>query len=113
MIRTATGILALTLLIVGVFLYAFQPNASLVAAGMMVRIGAMLGVTWLAFPQLEALKGRLPGILIALAMICLVVAAAKPRLGAVLVTIVTVAISVGGIMKWMSKMADGDPRRRK
>lgn len=112
MIRTATGILALILFFGGAILYASQPESDLVA-GMMVRIGAMLGVIWLAFPQLESLKGRLPAILIASALICLAVAAAKPSLGRVFIVVVTVAISVGGILKWMSKMADGNPPRKK
>ena len=113
MIRTAIGILAIFLLLGGAFLYLFQPEANPIVVGMMIRVGAMLGVIWLAFPQLESLKGRLPTILIAVAFVCLAVAAAKPSLGRVLITVVTVAISVGGLMKWMSKMTSGNPPRKK
>ena len=113
MIRIPTGILAVILLLSGAFLHFFQPDANPVAAAMMIRIGALLGVIWLAFPQLEALKGRLPSILIALVFICLAVAAAKPKLGALLATIVTIAISVGAALKWMSKVADNDPKRKR
>jgi hypothetical protein len=113
MIRIFTGILALFLLSAGAILYAFHPNANPLAVGLLIRIGALLGVIWLAYPQLESLKGRLPSALIAVAMICLAVAAARPRLGSLLITIVTIAVSVGATLKWMSKLADNDPKRRR
>ena len=113
MIRILTGILALLLLVVGALMYVIQPQANPVAVGMMVRIGAMLAVIWLAYPQLESLKGRLPSVLIAGALICLAIAAAKPSLGRVVITVVTVAVSVGGLLKWMSKLTGEDPRRKK
>ena len=117
MIRTAIGILALILLGGGMFLYVFQPDADPFTVGMMVRIGALLGVIWLAYPQLEKLqgrfKGRIPAIVIGVALICLAVTAAKPKIGTVLITLVTIAIGVSGALKWMSKMADGQPRKKK
>ncbi len=113
MIRIATGILALTALLGGAFLYLFQPDANLFVAGMLIRIGAMLGVIWLAFPQLESLRGRMPAILITLGLICLAVAAARPSLARVFITVVTVAFGVGGMLKWMSRMANDSPNRKK
>ena len=117
MIRTVTGILALILLLGGTFLYAYQPDADPFTIGMMIRIGALLGVIWLAYPQLEMLKGRLkgrvPAILIAAALICLAITAAKPSVGRVLITVVTIAVGVGGALKWMSKIADGQPPKKK
>jgi hypothetical protein len=117
MIRTATGILALILLLGGTFLYAFQPDADPFTIGMMVRVGALLGAIWLAYPQLEVinhrLKGRVPAILIAALFICLAIIAAKPNLGRVVVTVVTIALGVGGALKWMTKMADGQPPKKK
>ncbi len=79
---------------------------------MMIRIGAMFAVIWLAMPQLESLKGRVPSILIALALICIAIAAAKPNLGRVVIMIVTIGVSVGGVLKWLSSIADNDPQRR-
>ena len=108
MIRIIIGILAFVLLVFGACMYFIQPDTNPVAMGMMIRVGAMLGVVCLAYPQLASLKGRLPAILIVLGIICLVVAAARPSLGRILITVVTVAVTVGGILKWMSKLTDGD-----
>lgn len=113
MIRIATGILALTLLLAGAFLYLFQPESQPFVEAMLIRVGAVLGVIWLAYPQLESIKGRLPAILVALALICVIILAARPSLGRIVISVVAVAVAVGGVMKWMSKMADDNPRRRK
>ena len=117
MIRTATGILALILLLGGAFFYVFQPDADPFTIGMMVRIGALLGVIWLAYPQLETLKnkldGRVPSILIATVLVCLAIIAARPKLGTVVITVVTIAVGVSGALKWMTKMADGQPPKKK
>lgn len=112
MLRILTGIVAVVLLFAGGGLYLIQPDFNPVLVGMMVRIGALFAVIWLAFPQLESLKGRVPAILVALALICIAVAAAKPSLGRVVVTIVTIAVSVGGVLKWFSKIANNDPQHR-
>ena len=113
MIRIAIGALAFTLLLVGAYLYLFQQESDPFVEAMLIRVGAVLGVIWLAYPQLESIKGRLPAILVALALICVIVLAARPSLGRIVISVVTVAVAVGGIMKWMSKMADGNPRRKK
>ena len=112
MIRILTGVLALILLIAGSILFALHPDSTSLPVGLLIRIGTLLGIIWLAYPQLESLKTRLPSILIALAMICLAVAAARPNLGRLLITMVTIAVSVGAILKWMSNLLDHNTKRR-
>jgi hypothetical protein len=112
MLRIATGIIAIGLLSTGGLLYLVQPEFNPMLVGMMVRIGALFGVIWLAFPQLESLKGRVPAILTAIALICVVVAAAKPSAGRVVILLVTIGVSVAGVLKWLSKIAENDPKRR-
>jgi hypothetical protein len=111
MLRISTGIIAFFLLLFGGGLYVFQPEVNPVVPGMMVRIGALFGVIWLAFPQLQSLKGRIPTILIALAMISIAIAAAKPKLGGIVITIVTIGVAVGGVLRWLSRVADNAPKR--
>ena len=112
MLRISSGILAIVLFSVGGFSYLVQPEYKPVLIGMMVRIGALFGVIWLAFPQLESLKGRVPAILIASVMICIAIAAAKPSAGRVVIMIVTVGVSVGGVLRFLSRIANNDPKRR-
>lgn len=113
MIRILTGAIALLLFFGGGAMYFFQPDADPMTVGMMVRIGALLGVVWLAFPQLQSLRGRLPTVLIVAAIVCLAVAATRPNLGRVVIAMVTIMVSVGGLMKWMSKLANEQPPRRR
>ena len=101
------------LLIVGGVWYLVQPDADPMTVGIMVRVGALLGVIWLAMPQLEAYKGRIPTMMIGLAVLCLAVLAARRNLGVVLIALVTIGISVGAVMKWMTKVADNSPTRKK
>ena len=112
MIRIFTGMMALILLLAGSILFAFHSESNSLTIGLLIRIGTLLGIIWLAYPQLESLKTRLPSLLIALAMICLAVAAARPSLGRLLITIVTIAVSVGAILKWASNLADDNRKRR-
>jgi hypothetical protein len=102
--RISTGIIAILLLAAGAFLYSFRPDVDPIVTGMLVRIGALMGVIWLAFPELKKLQGRAPAYLVGVGALCLVVLVAKPNIGKVLVMIVTIAISVGGVLKWLSKL---------
>ncbi len=110
--RIAVGILAIILLVAGGVLYLLVPESDPMTVGIMIRVGALLGVIWLAMPQLAAYQGRVPAMLIGLGLLCLAALAARRNLGVMLITLLTIGISVGGAMKWMSKVADnGNPRK--
>lgn len=106
-IRHGTGIVAVLMLLVGVGL-AFQPDAQ-GFAGMAIRVGCLLAVIWLAFDQIMDLKSRLPVILIAIALVCLLLIASKPNIGRLLISLVAIGFAVNGALRWLSKMAK--PRR--
>jgi len=111
--RILVGILALILLVAGGGIYFAKPDADPMTVGILIRVGALLGVIWLAMPQLKHYKGRVPTILIGLVLLCLGMLAARRNLGVVLISLLTIGVSVGAAMKWMTKVADGNPDRKK
>ena len=106
------GVIAAICLTVGAFLYFLQPAADPFTVGMLVRVGALLGVICLAFPELLSLKGRMPAIIFGLALIAIVIMAVRPKPGRVLVALLVIGIGVSSVMKWMSNIAKNDPRKR-
>src|SRR5437868_5533891 len=61
--RTALGIIAAFLIVVGAITATLGPKASgaVTFAGNCVRAGLVLGALWLALPQIQATLARLPG----------------------------------------------------
>ena len=98
------------MLLLGAYLYLFQTQPSQ-ASGILIKVGAVMAVIWLAFPQLESLKARVPAGLIVLAFVCIIVAAARPNLGKVVISVVTIAVAISAVLKWMSKMTGDEPKR--
>jgi hypothetical protein len=70
--------------------------------GILVKVGAVLAVTWLAMPQLESLSGRLSTIAFLVVLLVLVVAAAKPNFFKVVAGVAAVAMALNWVLKWAS-----------
>lgn len=111
MIRLLIGLIAAALLIFGASFYFLQIEVNELVVGLCIRVGALLAVMCLAFPQLMVLKNKLPAILVIGSMTCLIIIAARPNLGRVVITLATVAFTLGGILKWLSKINKPPPKR--
>ena len=70
---------------------------------MLIRVGALLGVICLAFPELMLLKKKMPAVIFGLALIGILVLAVRPNPGRVLLSLIVIGLGVGSVMKWVSK----------
>ncbi len=111
MIRLLLGLIATALLICGASFYVLQVEVNELLHGLCIRVGALLTVICLAFPQLMVLKNKLPAALVIGVMSCLIIIAARPNLGRVVITLATFSITLGGILKWLSKINNPPPSR--
>ena len=98
MIRHLLGLIGLVLLRFGIG-YEFSSDVSIepMYSGMLIRVGALLGVIWLAYPELQKSKAKIPGIILGLIVLFLVLAAARPKISNVILVIgvLTIAVSTG------------------
>lgn len=110
--RIIIGVISFVCLASGALLYMLQPSADPFTLGMLVRVGALLGVICLAFPELLALKGRMPAIILGLALISIVIIAVRPEPGRILVSLLVIGVGVSSVAKWVNSAAKNDPRKR-
>ncbi|MEL7496458.1 MAG: hypothetical protein AAFN77_02530 [Planctomycetota bacterium] len=111
--RRLIGLFAVIALIIGCSLM-FQPGSSQQFwSGSLIRVGCLLAVIWLAFSQLMDLKARLPAILIAIVLVCILIVAARPNFGRVLITLTIAAVAISSGIRWLSKFSKppGTPPR--
>ncbi len=99
--RLILGIVAIGCLVVGGVLYFSSPDEPVWAA-ILIRVGAILGVTWLAMPQLESVSGRLSSIAFLVVLLVLIVAATKPNIFKVVAGVAAVAMALNWVLKWAS-----------
>jgi hypothetical protein len=111
MIRILLGLIAAAFLICGTSLYVLQIEVNEIVVGLCIRVGALLTVICLAYPQLRVLKNKLPAVLVIGSMACLIIIAARPNLGRVVIALATISITLGGILKWLSKINNPPPNR--
>ncbi|MFK7767962.1 MAG: hypothetical protein AB8B55_12135 [Mariniblastus sp.] len=112
LVRLLTGIVAVTLSLAGVWLYFTRPDSHPVP-GVLIRIGLVTGVIWLAFKELVALRSRVPTAAMGVGLLILGVMAAIPNRGRFFVALLTITIGVAGALKWLTKVADSAPKRKK
>ena len=101
--RFLIGGIAIACLVVGGLLYFLVPDSSPFWVGMLIRVGALLGVICLAFPELMSLKKKMPAVIFGLALIGILVLAVRPNPGRVLLSLIVIGLGVGSVMKWVSK----------
>lgn len=110
MIRILLGLIAAALLICGISFLVLHVEINEIIPGLCIRVGALLAVICLAFPQLMVLRDKLPAVLVIGSMGCLIIIAARPNLGRVVITLATISITLGGILKWLSKINSPPPK---
>ena len=111
--RIATGVLATIFLVVGAILSLstdpqdqFGSNAGL--AGILVRVGLMLGAVWLAWKELEWLRGRASTMVVVAIVALLLIVAVRRQLFPIAAALLVGGLTVNGILRRLS----GGPRRR-
>ena len=111
MIRILLGLMSAALLICGISFLVLHVDINEIIPGLCIRVGALLAVICLAFPQLMVLRNKLPAVLVLGSMGCLIIIAARPNLGRVVITLATISITLGGILKWLSKINSPSSKR--
>lgn len=107
-VRSATGILAILFLLGGVTL-SLQNETNPFWAGTGIRVGCLLGVIWLAYDQIQSLRGRLPTLALAFGLVAMMMVATRPKIATWVIALLTIAFSVNGVLRWLSRIA-GPPR---
>ena len=107
-VRSATGILAILFLLGGVVL-SLQQDTNPFWSGTGIRAGCLLAVIWLAYDQIQSLRGRLPTLALAFGLVALMMVATRPKIATWVIALLTIAFSVNGVLRWLSRIA-GPPR---
>ena len=77
----------------------FEVDVNMIYPGTFIRVGSMLAVTCLAYPQLHLLKSKTSAVFVAVVLLMLIVLAARPRLF-VIVLIASAVLFIGnGILR--------------
>ena len=105
--RIATGIIAILFLVIGASLYINEAQVNPMVPGSMVRIGSLMAVIWLAFPQLEKSKDRIPRVVLGIAVACLFLIAARPKISHVVIAVGGLAIALSTVLRFFSSLTDG------
>lgn len=88
--RTALGLVALLLVIIGCITYAtrgFGDEATAPFAAGCIRVGFVLGALWLALPQIMSFLARAPKWLLTASVIGLIIGAVRPMLLVIVVPV--------------------------
>lgn len=101
--RLLIGLVAGVFLTVGAVLYFFGSNPENISTGIAVRVGLLLGVIWLAMPQLEGLKSKISAMVWTGVLLILIVAAFRPRLFPVMAGVLAVGLALNWFLGWASR----------
>ena len=104
--RLSVGVVAVGFLISAGLIHLAKPSDAAGYVGILVRVGVLLSVIWLALPQMEQLKTRLSGFLLLGIMLLLVVVAARPNLSRVAAGILAITLAVNWVLKWLSRFTN-------
>ncbi len=78
--RIILGAIAGSMLTAGIAMYALFPAANPAVTAILIRVGTVLGVVWLAFPQLKTVGQKVPVVIAGGLLVGLVLMAARPNL---------------------------------
>jgi hypothetical protein len=101
--RISLGILAAVFVTVGAAMWLEGSDQNRMFAGVIARVGVMMGIVSIALPQLKTPRNRISAFLIAILVVLLIVAAARPKLFPLLLVISLAVIFVNGILRRLSK----------
>ncbi len=101
--RSFLGLIGLVCLAMGLGFYFLGGESPSLRDGILVRVGLLLCVTWLALPQLKTMKTRIPGYLLVIVLILLIIVAARPKIFPILAGLLAVSLSLSWALKWVSR----------
>jgi Na+-translocating ferredoxin:NAD+ oxidoreductase RnfD subunit len=101
--RIVLGVIAAIMLSAGVALYAFFPAANPAVTAVLIRVGTVLGVVWLAFPQLKSAGQKVPGFIVCGLLGGLILMAARPNLFKVAAALIVLLIALSLLAKLLRK----------
>ena len=110
--RTSIGLIAIGLLGVGGLLFVANPENNTGYVGILVRVGVLLAVIWLAMPQLEPLKEKLSTFALMTFLCLLVIVAARPNWFRIVAAILVVTLIVNWVLKLVSRMGSNQNNKR-
>ena len=95
------------MLLAGIVLYAFFPAANPAAnpavTAILIRVGTVLGVVWLAFPQLKTVGQRVPVAIVCCLLGGLVLMAARPNFFKVAAALIVLLVALSLVAKVFRK----------
>ena len=103
--RTSIGLIAIGLLVVGGLLFLASPENNTGYVGILVRVGVLLAVIWLAMPQLEPLKERLSTFALMNSLCLLIIVAARPNWFRIGAAILVVTLIINWVLRLASRLA--------
>ena len=103
--RAALGVCALLCFLLALAIYVIAPeNRGVLLAGS-IRVGIVLTATWLALPQLRGMLAKLPAMIPAVALLLIIVCAARPNLFRIIGTLVVVGGGLTTVSKWIQTLS--------
>ena len=101
--RILLGTIAAIMLLAGIVLYAFFPAANPAVTAILIRVGTVLGVVWLAFPQLKTVGQRVPVAIVCCLLGGLVLMAAQPNFFKVAAALIVLLVALSLVAKVFRK----------
>lgn len=101
--RILLGVIAAIMLLSGIAMYAFFPAANPAVTAILIRVGTVLGVVWLAFPQLKTVGQRVPVVIVCCLLGGLVLMAARPNLFKVAAALIVLLVALSLVAKVFRK----------
>ena len=108
--RLMVGLVAAGFLLAGAGMYFSRPDSHILTTGILVRVGLLLGVIWLAMPQLESLQTKVSTVVLLVVLLLLVLVAARPNLFKVISGELAIGLALNWVLKWVSTFAN-PPKR--
>ena len=83
-------------------------------SGTLLKVGVVLGLAWLAAPQLDRFGWhRLRGTMLVAVILVVILWAIRPRIGAIAAALLTASTVAFSVMGWLRRLPDPPPRNRK
>jgi hypothetical protein len=104
------GLIAAGFLVAGAGMYFARPDDHNLTTGILVRVGLLLGVIWLAMPQLESMRTKISTVVLLVIVLLLVLVAVRPNLFKVISGVLAISLALNWVLKWVGAFAD-PPKR--
>lgn len=115
--RILLGAFCLIFFVAGVlvpWVPAIDGNSSVFASGALLKVGVVLGIAWLAAPQLERLGWqRVKGSMLLGIVVILALFAIRPRIGAIAGALFVAGSIFFGVAGWLRTIAKASGTNRK